>query len=115
LPKSEVKNYKNEVLISLFFFPMLVEWQFTNKIYYESRSHSKVFQNASIPWLPTRARNLAIFCFFGNLENLGYLKKKKSFVDGYAPLPPLPPKLSKPPTFFLSLSGEFSHCGDKTI
>ncbi len=53
------------------------------------------------------------FVFFGNLENLGFFKKKKkSFVDGYAARSQ---NLSKPPTFSFSLSGEFSHCGDQTI
>jgi hypothetical protein len=63
----------------------------------------KFFQNPSIPWLPTGLPKVEIwqfFVFFRNLENLGYLKRKKSFVDGYAP-PNFPNHL---PFFFLFLA-----------
>jgi hypothetical protein len=49
LPKNEIKNYKNEVILEvfykfLFFFPNVTRMAIlTNKIYYESRSCSEVF------------------------------------------------------------------------
>jgi len=70
---------------------MLLEWQFLlTRFTMRADLIVKCFQNPSIPWLPTGVPKVEIwqiFVFFRNLENLGYLKKKKSFVDGYAPAP----------------------------